>query len=210
MAEEENRLNPSTGISGFIKEKKKENVLSETLKNIDAERKAELDKREKQLDKRESKPIIITKIKKQPSQLKGIIGGYLGIRKSRPMKEKLKILRLSNMLEKKRLQNQIQKLKLQRQMDALRKKGVLKQVISAPIRMPQQIYPAYSTPEIIGDIDSAFNADINPAGNDMWGSEGYYGGENYYNEDYYSNEFDNDPLMHLAIKIRTGVSPLLW
>jgi hypothetical protein len=34
--------------------------------------------------------------------------------------------------------------------------------------------------------------------------------ETYYNEDFFSDEFDNDPFMHLAIKVRTGVSPLLW
>ena len=223
MAEEENRLNPSTGISGFIKEKKREPEVSFKGKVVEPvyvagqpvgfkpiEQKPFGKKQMAALGaKLKKEDITKAKEKLKPSQIKGIIGGYLGIRKSRPIGDKLKVLRLSNMLEKKRLLNQIQKLRLQKQVENLRKKGILKQVISAPIRMPQQIYPAYSTPEIMGDIDSAFNADINGAGNDMWGNEQYHN-EQYYGEEYYGNEFDNDPLMHLAIKIRTGISPLLW
>ena len=149
------------------------------------------------------------KIKPVPSQLKGIIGGYLGVRKSRPIKDRLKVLRLQNMLEKKRLLNQIQKFKLQKQIETLRKKGILKQIISAPIRMPQQIYPAYATPEIMGDIDSAFNADIGHSDGNLYGNEQYYN-EQFYGEEYYDKELNLSHWEHLAITPRQGISPLLW
>ena len=153
--------------------------------------------------------IAKSKIKPKPSQLKGIIGGYLGVRKSRPIKDRLKVMRLQNMLDKKRLLNQIEKLKLAKQIETLRKKGILKQIISAPIRMPQQIYPAYATPEIMGDIDSMY-ADIGHADNNLWGEESWFGGENYYTEEYFDKELSLSPWEHLSIYPKQNLSPLLW
>ena len=223
--EEEPRLNPSTGISSFIKPKqlvqaqKERNVLSETLKKIDAERKAMLDKKEMEIEKLQSKTEqkayqagksegkISSKVK--PSFMRRF-GFVKRGKEARPLQERLKIMRLGNMLEKKRLQNQIQKMKLQRQVDLLKKKGMLKQVIQQPVfKAATPLYPAYATPEIMGDIDSAFNADMNGSG-DFWGNERYHN-ENYYDEDYYGQEFEGtDPFLQLCINIRKNTSPLLW
>ena len=213
--EVEPRLNPSTGISSFIKPKqlvqaqKERNVLSETLKKIDEERKAELDVREKALGKMETRSPVKALAKVKPSFMRRF-GFVKRGKEARPLQERLKIMRLGNMLEKKRLQNQIQKMKLQRQVELLRKKGMLKQVIQQPVfRTNTLLYPAYATPEIMGDIDSAFNADMNGSG-DFWGNERYHN-ENYYDEDYYGQEFEGtDPFLQLCINIRKNTSPLLW
>ena len=153
--------------------------------------------------------------KKPVSQLKGIFTGLLGIKKKykkgevRPMKDELKVLRLQNMLDRKRLQNQIERFKLSRRVDLLRKKGILKQVIAMPIKPIAPLYPAYATPEIAGDIDSSFNADIQHGESSLFGGEQYYN-ESFYNEDYFSDEWNLSPWEHLNIAPKRGVSPLLW
>lgn len=248
MAEEEPRINPATGISGFVAGQKKKQEEKTILAQVDEMRKKELDKRDKELQQREKKlatptgkvkvGYIATKIEKQDIKarkeeeakqriispvkynikkgFKSDILKFLGARRKgkRPMQDRLKVLRLQNMLDKKRLQNQIERLKLAKKVELLRKQGKLKQTIQQPIIKPRMpLYPAYATPEVIGDIDSVFNADINGAKNDFWGNEEYYN-EDFYTEDYYGGEFsnypNNDPLYHLAIKIKYGVSPLLW
>ncbi len=142
--------------------------------------------------------------------LKGIFKSMVSYsRSTRPKADRLKVLRLQNMLDKKRLLNQIEKLKLSKRIDILRKKGMLNQVITRPIMRPRLAYPAYSTPTIQGDIDSAFFGDFTHANNDLFGNESYHD-ENYYNEDYWDPEWNLDPWQHLNISPKSGVSPLLW
>lgn len=149
-------------------------------------------------------------VKEKP---RGILLKRLGLRrreiKARPLRDRLKVMRLQNMLDKKRLQNQIERLKLQRKVELLRKKGMLKQVMMPVIRPRLLDYPAYATPEIMGDIDSAFFADIGHADGNIWGNEAYYD-EDFYTEDFYGTEFDTDPFFHLQIKPNYRISPLLW
>lgn len=135
--------------------------------------------------------------------------GKFGLRK----RDQIRVLRLKNMLERKRYDNEIQKMKLKIQIESLRKKGNLPMILpSVPqIVLPIEHYVFPNSPEIYGDVQSVFSADVNPAENDTFGNEDYFGGENYYAEDFWGNEFDDgDVLAHLAIKPRRGVSPLLW
>jgi len=175
-------LNPGTGISNFAGEEKAEpRIIKMPAK--------------KSISRRIIAPTIL------PTKISVA-------RKSRPMADKLKVLRLQNMLDRKRLQNQIEKFKLAKRIDMLKKKGKLQQIMTTPIMKPALGYPAFATQEVMNDLDSVYQ-DIGHGEASLWGNESFYD-ENYYNEDYYGNEFDNDPMVHLAIKIKSGVSPLLW
>lgn len=231
MAEEEPRLNAATGISNFIRGDKGAE-LAEGMIEGGEKRKAidEAEMRRRQLEnvggyvrlkgggiyvpEKIPKPKVSMKklkkvvYRKKPAKKKW--SGKLGfIRRTKPIKDRLKVMRLSNMLEKKRLQNQIQKLRLARKMEILKKKGKLQQVVSIPFKRPKLLYPAYATPTEMGDIDSAFYADINHADGNLWGNEAYYD-EDFYTEDWWGKEWDTDPFFHLQIKPQQGVSPLLW
>lgn len=121
----------------------------------------------------------------------------------------LRILRLQNQLQTQRLQNQINQLKIQRKVSLISTQNQLNKVIATPIRPKILYYPAYSTPEMRNDIDSAFNADINHGDKSLFGTEKYFD-ETFYDEDFYGTEFDNDPFFHLQIKPNRNLSPLLW
>lgn len=212
-------INASTGISNFARPKTNTSKITqgELFKRYLGQQK----KMKPQLTPQQYRVVGIN-IRKQDTRLRqarakqGIVGGFLGLKRrttgKTSIQDRIKVMKYQNMLEKARLRNQIERMKLNKKAQSLQRQGILKQAIAQPMmRRPiYNDYPAYSTPEIIGDLDSGFNADINPAKNDMWGDESFFGGENYYDEDYYGNEFDNDPLLHLNLKPRSGVSPLLW
>ena len=142
----------------------------------------------------------------------GRVAGIGQPRKSLTAKDQIKIIRFKNRLEKEKLKNALEKFKIARQIDLARKKGILQpaqQVMAQP--MPRLQYPAYSTPMEQADIDGSFNADIGSAKNDLWGAEQYHGEEFFDHNDFFlEGEFNQDPLLQLAIKARQGVSPLWW
>jgi len=152
--------------------------------------------------------------RKQPLRVTAF-GKAFGIgqpRKALTMKDKIKIIRFKNRLEKEKLKNALDKFKIARQIEQARKKGILapaQQVMAQP--MPRLNYPAYSTPMEQADIDSAFTADIGNGERSLFGNENYHGEEYFDNNDFFlESEFNQDPLMQLAIKYKTGVSPLWW
>lgn len=221
MAEEENYINPSTGISGFINPKQSKKTYGELFKEFTTKKekpnyagqyvRIEGNKlvpvKKRTLTPSEYRKVISrVKLMEKPKSIKS----FLGLKKRKvPIKDKIKMIRFKNTLEKARIQNQLERLKLQKKVENLRKQGILKQAVIHPIRRPT-IYPAYATPEIIGDIDSGFNADINPISNDMWGSEEFLGGERYFDENFYGNEFSNSPFEHLNLIPDKNLSPILW
>ena len=216
MAKKKPYFNPSTGISSFVGEDEEEFkgkyiepvvVAGKPFTWKVVEKKPFTKKEERALkgkvkeqEVKETKPV-----KKQSFLVKA---GY--VRRAKPMRERLKVLRFSNILERKRLQNEIQRLKLMKKIELMKRTGKLKQIITAPVLRPRRLlYPAYATPEIMGDIDSAFFGDIGHADGNIFGGESYYD-EDFYNEDYYGREWDTDPFFHLQIKPNRNVSPLLW
>lgn len=231
---EEIRYNPSTDSTVFpdegirkkeIEAEKRMQSLEDFKRQVYEEREKAILKKETALNKRETKPLKIRLIKPKEKQVtyflgkplakrekvsgRGIAGGFLGISK-RPIADKLKVMRLSNMLEKKRLQNQIEKFKLQRKVELLKKKGQFQQVLMQPIpRAKLPLYPAYATPEIMGDIDSSFYGDFGHADGNLWGNEAYFD-EDFYIEDWFGKEWDISPEEQLGLHIRKGTSPLLW
>jgi hypothetical protein len=233
MAEEDNRLNPATGISDFANKSSKGKAMAEDMINAGERRSLEEQRKysgryieiqpkggvkieaRRQLSKEQMMQIAIKAgIVQQKSAVpvkKSFFGRSGFKRTSKPLKDRLKVLRFSNNLERMRLKNQIQRLKLQRTIENLRKKGKLNQVITTPVlRQPLSYYPAYATSEIIGDIDSVFlSPDFGHADGNIWGNEAYYD-EKFYGEDYYGTEFDGDVWAQLHIKPIWGVSPLLW
>ena len=215
-------FNPSTGIS---------TVDAPDTKLPDKPKEDNSEMISKQIARANSAPQVI-KIYQSPKQKRSflaerqaanrknpirgtIFGRTLGIgqpRKALTIKDKIKIIRFKNRLEKEKLKNALEKFKIARQIDLARKKGILQpaqQVMAQP--MPRLQYPAYSTPMEQADIDGSFNADIGSAKNDLWGAEQYHGEEFFDHNDFFlENEFNQDPLLQLAIKARQGVSPLWW
>lgn len=217
-------FNPSTGITEFkdvsqaIADYKKQSQLKAISQQIANYQKQSISKG------REQKVLynVKNKIKSQKNKLNtkpisfSVFSKITGVgqpRKNLTIEDRLKILRFKNKLEKDKLKNALQKFKIQRQIELARKSGKLgmaQQVMQQPVR-PAVLYPAYSTPIEQQDIDSAFMADINHGeGQSLWGNETYHAEGYFLQDDLFLNEFDGDPLLHLAIKYRDGVSPLLW
>lgn len=217
-------MTPRSVAQRNIAEGQKENVREQLVKQRELAVQKQENKLQKQpKDTKSAYPFLnpeeLLARKKKQEKIKQEISKYqakrgqgkiLGIL---PRRDQVKLVKIRSMLVQQRLQNEIEKLRIQNKIKNMRLqgKGILLQPAQLVRAQPKPIYPAYSTPETNMEIDQAFNADINPSANDMWGAESYYGGENYYDENYFGSEFDNaDPLAQLAIKIRRGVSPLLW
>lgn len=172
----------------------------------------ELKAREKVVERKERKVEKLKKEEKPVGKFKFfrqfVSGKY---KKLKPISDRLKVLRFQNRLEKMRLQNQINRLRLTKRIQSMRIKGILpipKTMLPPSPIMP--LYPAYATPEVIGDIDSVWKADIG-TGESLFGNEGYFLANDYYDEDFYGTEFDNTPEEHLGLNFRRGsASPLLY
>lgn len=215
MVDESPRLNPSTGISNFVRPEKKQ---SEVLRSLDEMREQMLNEREKAVERKEVSNI--PKFVYQPSQAikqtKSVakvsrfssLSFLIPSKTKRSTSDQLKILRFQNKLEKLRLQNQIDRMKIAKKSAQLKGQTIFKQAVGQPINRGLT-YPAYADSTQMADIDSAFFADINHAEKSLWGNEQYFG-EQFYNEDFYGTEFNNSPFDHLQLKPQRGVSPLLW
>lgn len=233
MAEdEEPRLNPSTGISNFITPKDSRKTQGELFKEFLARKEKKdyagqyvriegnklIPVKKRTLTPKEAR-LVYKKVGKSDTSKKkmGILGGYLGLKtrksllkgeKGREIRNRIRIMRLQNAIEKQRFKRQMQLMKLGGKGGYIQRQQILKQVSTMPIRRIQPIYPAYATTEIIGDIESGFNADIGHADKSLWGDEQMYN-EDFYNEDYWGREMDDDVFKQLNIKPNNG-SPLLW
>lgn len=122
------------------------------------------------------------------------------------VKDRIKILRFRNKLEKARLQNELAKLKLQRKVELLRKRGVLPSPPPSPIyRVPlSHIHPDFTANN---DINATFNADISHVERDgLFGREQWFIENDFINEDLLGNE----DFFGGMINPRNGRNPLLW
>lgn len=210
MAEE----NPN--LKEFVKKQIEVQSLENFKKEAEKQREKELVERGRAIEKKE-KIVIINKKNESVKKKLGeagiflrVLGGRIAGKKR--LSDRIKVLRFQNRLEKLRLQNTISRFRLQKRVEKLRAEGKLP--IPKPTIPPiSKAFLPYFNPTTEADINSMFH-DTNPAKNDMWGEESYfgdeYGIENYYPEDFYGTEFDNDPFFHLGIKPRVGVNPLLW
>ena len=199
----------------------------------DLDRKKRVDELVNRFENTESPVKVITKTKiyKQPKQKltqvgvlkktlgissKGISLGYRPIKKSVLKKrDQLAIARLRSMLQKKRYENQLEKIRLKLQVEQLKRKGKLPTI--TPIQQIRFLRPEdyifAGSPEVIGDINSPFVADIGHADGDIFGNENYFGDEEYFGEDFWGTEFNypnNDPFTQLNIRVNRQISPLWW
>lgn len=125
----------------------------------------------------------------------------------------LRILRMRNQLEQIRLRNILVRYKLAAKVGQLKRTAI---IIPPRFAMPQKILKprsqVFQDPRVLGDIHSAFNADIinneSLFGTESWfGDEDWFGGEKYYTENWFGDE---NIFEGMTFEPRRGLSPLLY
>lgn len=157
----------------------------------------------------------MAKLSKQPKKisqselLKLVVLRQLGKEKQKQKKTKITRERL-NLLK---MQNQIERMKLKRELEKLKMKMTPQQqamMVRRQIVIKKPVEERYFDDEPRNsDVKSAFNADIG-YGDNLFGTEDWFGGERYHNENFIGDEFNNSPFVHLQLNVRRGLNPLLY
>lgn len=145
------------------------------------------------------------KAKTEYSLFSSVVRGRYARKSYLKNNDRVKVMRLRSLLEKKRLLNTIEKMKLKQQLENIKRKGkpIVMKAIS-PIRQE----PFFANPHTNDDLFSAFNADMGH-GDNLFRDEKYYD-EDYYTENYYDEDFFGDAGIDWGKLRRKEGNPLFW